>query len=192
MQTALKNYLLQFEHCAVKGVGQLVLQPHTEVVPQADKFAFTHSSKIIFVPEPMVSSRHLEQFLEASKPGSAQDYTDWCTQIGSLKQAETKAFADLGRFKLTVTDVLEFENFEDPDLQRTLLATRVLRNHASHHMLVGDTETNSATMAEKLGKQEVVNDKWWIPAAIIATLSILAILFYYFGGFATGHFGYGM
>jgi hypothetical protein len=59
-----------------------------------------------------------------------------------------------------------------------VIAERVIRQNAQHAVRVGEDEKTSTEMHEMLNK-EVVQDRWWIGAIVLAVVGIAAILYYY-------------
>lgn len=59
-----------------------------------------------------------------------------------------------------------------------VIAERVIRQNAQHAVRVGEDEKTSTEMHEMLNK-EVVQDRWWIGAVVLAVCGIAAILYYY-------------
>ncbi|QEC69971.1 hypothetical protein FRZ67_22715 [Panacibacter ginsenosidivorans] len=59
-----------------------------------------------------------------------------------------------------------------------ITAERVIRQNAQHSVRVGEDEKTSVEMHEMLNK-EVVKDRWWIGAIVLAVVGVAAILYYY-------------
>lgn len=60
-------------------------------------------------------------------------------------------------------------------------AARIVRRDATHTLLVGDTETNTADVQVRLndGEETKAKSRWWIWAIVLGAAAIAAIAFYY-------------
>ncbi|MEP6846253.1 MAG: hypothetical protein ABI861_09630 [Panacibacter sp.] len=59
-----------------------------------------------------------------------------------------------------------------------ITAEKVIRQNAQHAVRVGEDEKNSTEMHALLNR-EIVKDRWWIGATVLAVIGVAAILYYY-------------
>ena len=80
----------------------------------------------------------------------------------------------------TRNDILHFKHTPLPaSFFPDAPAQRVIHPDTPHQMLVGDTETNSATMTEILNQETIGKRKWGIAAFVFAILGATIILIYF-------------
>ena len=77
------------------------------------------------------------------------------------------------------------QTLPDTDLFPPVHAERVIRKNAEHAVMVGTVEKTSIQMQHEIdmhaAEEETITekDRWWIPAAILAGIGIVAVLLYY-------------
>ena len=194
IQTTIINYLLQKRYCTLPGVGQLLYMEETQAIPQADKIMFSRSQNIVLK---QYDSEDYKTFFKSLKACAIEAQSNvelemgsYCDRILSLKLDETLGLLTVGHFYRDAAGSVAFEADAAFKQITTLHANRIVRADARHQMLVGDTATNTESMAAYYNNAPVNKKSWWWVAAIVIALAAAGLVAaYFFAGFSNGAFG---
>lgn len=192
MYAVLNKFLTLFHHLTLPGIGNLRVEQKPAQIDIANRSVYKPAPKIIFSNEELPADRQffhfLSQELHIDEVQAIRRFTDFATQL----QADIKAngvinLKGLGTLKKQNGNTLAFEQSMIPEYFPVLTAERIVRKNATHTVMVGETEKTSDEMHAVLEEEAVVNeDRWWIPAIILAVIGIAALIYYY--NVLHGHF----
>ena len=111
-----------------------------------------------------------------------QDFTD--DLCSKLKARKTVNLPGIGNLEQNHAGVIYFTGVESVQQYfPQVTATRVIREDASHDILVGDNTRTNIQMQEMYEPEEDVKiqkDYWWVYAIVLGVLALAAVAIYYF------------
>jgi hypothetical protein len=183
MQKLLADYLFQYKQCALPEIGSL----HIKNVPASSIFG----ERKISAPVPIIefsddvhATEHVEAYIALQKnitrDEAAHQLKKMVEDIQALSQRQQLEIPNVGKF---YKDENEKIGFIAEEVAAYFLpqvsAERVIHPNDSHTMLVGETETNTAAMAEYYSEEEpILKSKWWIFAIASFAVAAAAVGFY--------------
>lgn len=183
MEKLLTSYLYSYKNCPLPTVGALLLQPGIAGAVQGDKIMLPPAPYIQFVSRE-INADELLQYISHKKNIGVQQASDllsnYCDRLQQMQPYEEIALGSAGVFMLNEEGQLYFKSSVAPEIfSPAVPAERVIHPDASHNMLVGDTETNTAAMAELLDSDSGSRRPKWLWAAIILGVAgLLAVTIY--------------
>lgn len=179
----LHQYLVECRQVFLQGIGQLKLvRQHAvyDVASQQIKPPFYNIELDADAqPGPLQPvTAFIAKQLKVSEEKAFELYHSFCNQLKTeLDSSGEIAWQNLGSIKKATNEKPVFKSLEAlHEYQQPVAAPRVIREGASHNMMVGTTETTNHAMREMLEETTVVKDRWWIGAAILAASSIALIV----------------
>lgn len=101
--------------------------------------------------------------------------------INELNLNGSAALPGIGTFTKANNGSLQFTPMSiDTVFNQPVKVERVIRQDASHAMLVGDQERTNVEMVDFYNESPLVVDRWWIWAIVLAVVGIGALLLYFF------------
>ncbi|MBC7937417.1 MAG: hypothetical protein H7Y86_18890 [Rhizobacter sp.] len=194
MEKLLTSYLYSFKACPLPTVGSLIIQPGAAIAEQSERKLMAPVPHIQFVSKE-INAEGLLQYISLKKNIDIQQASDelssYCDRLQQMQPYEEINLDAAGTFYTTEEGELHFKYTLVPAaFLPEVPAERVIHPDASHSMLVGDTQTNTTTMAELLDSQETSHRPKWIWAAIgLGVAGLLAITFYYMNRQPGSNFG---
>lgn len=183
MEKLLTNYLFQYKICPLPSLGTLYLHTGYAGVMAGEKKIVAPCPSVSFETAEL-SPEHLLAFIASEQnEGTSQAATkleEFCNKLKSLSAGMEYSLSNAGSFYKNEDAVLAFRTSEvKPEFIPTLKAERVIRTDVAHHMVVGDTETDTSTMSQRLhGLEEARKSRWGIVAVVAAVLALCAIMVY--------------
>lgn len=182
MEDLLTSYLYTYRNCPLPTVGTLLVQPGNAVAEQSEQQMFAPVPNIQFVSKEN-NADELLQYISSKKNIDIQQASDqlssYCDKLQEMQPYEEIKLGSAGNFYITPEGELHFKSAEIPSaFIPSVRAERVIHPEASHQMLVGDTQTNTSTMAELLDNHgNSRRPKWiWVAAGLgLAGLIALAV-----------------
>jgi hypothetical protein len=191
MIETLNKYLIQHKSINIPGLGTIfieqlpatfdvvnkrILPPHYEFrfnkyFDTPDKEFFNYLSFEKGIPD-YEAIRLYNQF--------AQDLRD------SIKQEDRAEWEGVGVFTKNSAGDMSFESLTDPrPLYMPVPAIRVIRDKASHAVLVGDKEKTTVEMTGLLNEEKIERHSpekiaWWVYALILFIIALIFIIFYFY------------
>jgi hypothetical protein len=184
MQQFIANYLFKNGNCSIAGLGNISL--HT----QPANYSF--GEQIIESPKYGVDFTSVEANSHAFTTQFAQNNNlDLSTAerliadfAASVLKGESKNIAGIGTFeKNNLGDI----DFNTQQLHAAFLpnikAERIAHKNQVHNMLVGETETNTAVMADYFAeeddkKRKIKKWQWFVIAATLISIAGIAIFYF--------------
>jgi hypothetical protein len=116
-----------------------------------------------------------------STAGATELLEQYCNRLKNLDAYSEKKLPGAGKFFVNAEGNLVFKSIEIPSaFHAEISAERVIHPASSHTMVVGDKETTNTEMAAYYSDIEAKsNDRWWIPAACLAAIAVVALFFYF-------------
>jgi hypothetical protein len=184
MQKLLADFLFKNKYCSIPNVGTL------QLVETAANSIFGEQKIAAPFPEILFSTiekdtDELKNFIVSEKKATSSEVVAFLEKLGGDINALTADgkinIPNAGDFyKNQVGEISFTQEALVPHFTPPVMAHRVVHPNSTHTMLVGETETNTASMAEYLAEDEPTKkSKWWIAAVIIAVLAAAAIGFYF-------------
>ncbi len=182
MQQLIADFLFQYKYCTIPDLGTLYLKDEPASVVFGDQK--------ITAPKPIISFAHsftnktsLHEYVASQKNISSNDaiqlLKDYSDEVNNLQLGKGVELKAVGRFYKNEESIIVFTALELSAIYLpNVHAQRVVHPNDAHSMLVGETETNTAAMAEYYAEEEpTMKSKWWITATIISVISIAAIVY---------------
>lgn len=174
------------------GIGHFQLLTTEPVFDPVDQMMSPPKPLFVFTPGAGFSGSFekyisLREDIPASEAG--RRYEDFTTRLHQMKEEEEITIPAVGRLFVDEDGVIGFMQVteENPFLQ-PVKAVRVIHPEATHSILVGDKESDSAIMTEYFSeKNETAPRRWWIAAIIIFLLSVTAIVLHYYNNNSFGN-----
>ena len=184
MEKLLTSYLYNYKSCPLPTVGSLIIQPGAAVAEHGDKKMLAPLPHIQFISKE-INADGLLQYISLQKNINIQEASDelssYCDRLQQMQPYEEIALDDAGTFYSTEDGELHFRYGVLPAaFLPEVPAERVIHPDASHDMLVGDTQTNTVTMAGLLENPEDPRRPKWLWAAIGLGLAAALVLTIYF------------
>jgi hypothetical protein len=178
MHKEIAQYLFHQKKCPLPGLGIL------EVVTKNATTDFVNKQLLAPVP----------QILFSEGEGSADDFIKYVSMVKNKSDLEIregfstylaelkngKSIEGVGHFLADISGKFDFiaENI-DPFLIQPVAAERVLHPEKEHILTVGDKEISNTQMSAYFNEARAIKkDRWWVPASVIALVSISIILYY--------------
>ncbi len=171
MHTIIAPSFFHKKSCVLPGIGKLTLVTQPATSDFANQLIEAPRQQIVFTP------------------GTQTDYLfNEFSAISDLIKRKLDDYGQvdlpgIGQFTKTADNSIDFTAVTvDEALLMPVEAKRVVRENATHAILVGDKETTSTVMAEMLAPEEEMTvaskHKWWIWAAALAAIGLLMIALY--------------
>jgi hypothetical protein len=183
MQKLLADYLFQYKQCALPEIGGL----HIKNIPASSIFGerkISASIPVIEFNDEVHATEQVEAYIALQKnitrDEAAHQLKKMVEDIKALPLGQQFEIPNVGKFYKDENDKIGFIAEEVPAyFLPQVAAERVIHPNDSHTMIVGETETNTAAMAEYYAEEEpAIKSKWWIFAIISFVVSIATIGFY--------------
>lgn len=183
MEHRLASFLLLKKYCPLGDCGSLQLLAEPAVFLPAEKKMAAPYYSVVFSADEM-DDRELMHFIagreQCGMEAARHLYEGFSSSLKALSGTDEITIPGIGRFFAGPSGVLQFRQHMLPEAFRPAVpAERVVRANSSHPVLVGEHETDTAAMAERLVKK---NPAPWpvyrITAAALLVLSLALIVFY--------------
>jgi hypothetical protein len=184
MQQLLADYLFQYKQCALPEIGTLQIKN----VPASSIFGERKISApipVIEFKEEIHSTEEVEVYIATHKnitrDAAAHQLKKLVEDIQALPLGQRLEIPNAGKFYKDENDKIGFIAVEAPaHFLPQVTAERVVHPNESHNMLVGETETNTAAMAEYFSEEDepAMKSKWWIFAVATFAIAAAAVGFY--------------
>ncbi len=194
MQKLLADYLFQHKQCSLPEIGTLYIR-NTSASSIFGERKISAPIPVIEFDENVDSSENVEAYIALQKNitrgEAAHLLRKMAEDIQALQLGERLEIPNAGKFYKDENEKIGFIAEEAPThFLPQVAAERVVHPNDSHTMLVGETETNTAAMAEYYAEEEPsMKSKWWIFAIISFALAAAAVGFYASNKNADSFFG---
>jgi len=186
MYKAVRKFLALNHHLALPGIGNFSVEIIPAQIDIANRTILPSSTQIQFSNEKLPAEKLFYNFLarelNIDETQAVRRFTDFTTQLQSdLQENKPVVLKGIGELKKQTANVINFQSEQLPQYYPALTAERVIRKNAIHTIKVGEQEKTSDEMQTALNSQkEIVHEeRWWIPAVILALIGILGIAYYY-------------
>ncbi len=187
MYKAVRKFLALNHHLALPGIGNFSVEIVPAQIDIANRTILPSSTQIKFSNERFPAEKLFYNFLarelNIDETQAVCRFTDFTTQLQSdLQENKPVVLKGIGELKKQTSNVINFQSEKLPQYYPALTAERVIRKNAIHTIKVGEQEKTSDEMQTALNiqKEIVHEERWWIPAVILALIGILGIAYYYF------------
>jgi CCDC81-like prokaryotic HU domain 1 len=187
MHNAVRKFLTLNHHLALPGIGNFIVEIIPAHIDIANRTILPSSTEIKFSNEKLPAEKFFFNFLarelSTDELQAVRMFTDFTSHLQSdLQENKPVVLKGIGELKKETTNVINFQSEILPQYYPALTAERVIRKNATHTIMVGEQEKTSDEMQTALNLQEefIREERWWIPAAILAAIGILGIAYYYF------------
>jgi hypothetical protein len=186
MYKAVRKFLALNHHLALPGIGNFSVEIIPAQIDIANRTNLPSLTQIKFSNEKLPAEKLFYNFLarelNIDETQAVRRFTDFTTQLQSdLQENKPVVLKGIGELKKQTANVINFQSEQLPQYYPALTAERVIRKNAIHTIKVGEQEKTSDEMQTALNSQkEIVHEeRWWIPAVILALIGILGIAYYY-------------
>jgi hypothetical protein len=184
MQNLIANYLFQHKQCALPDIGTLYIK-NTGASSIFGERKISAPIPVIEFNDDVHSTENVEAYIalqnNITRDEAAHQLKKMVKDIQALPLEEKFEIPHAGKFYKDENEKIGFIAEQAPThFLPQVAAERVVHPNDSHTMLVGETETNTATMAEYYADEEepTMKSKWWIFAIISIVLAGAAVGFY--------------
>ena len=180
----LHQYLVENRSLYLRGTGQLQLIHESAPYDAANQLIQPPHSKIYLQTSEQAGSlqplmRFLSHHLNMAEENVSSLYESFCNQLQQeLEEKQQVHWHNLGLLRKDAVGSLIFQ----PDSRLSaynlpVAAERIIRQGATHNMMVGTTETTNTAMIEMLNEQgnQVTRNRWWVAALVIGLASLVLI-----------------
>ncbi len=182
----LNTYLLQNKSISIPGVGTVYVERkpaqsdfiNRQILPPSFHYRF---DKYFDAPEKDFFS-YLAACRQVADYEAIQIYNQWAQEMrNEIRNNGQFIWPDVGVFTQDLSGDIRFEPEAPVEAYlQSVAAERVLHSDSKHIMLVGDREVTNLEMSEYLNEGTTVKkQKWWLYAAILALIAIIAIFLYF-------------
>ena len=192
MQKALRKYFVLHHHLALPGIGNFSLQTSPAQIDFVNRQINPSATAIAFSNDHVVPGKEFYNFLseelDIDEPHAERQFEDFAASLKAEVNEHKKIhLRGIGYLTRQSSHFLSFQPEEIAnDYFPVLTAERVIRKNATHVVKVGEQEKTSTEMQTALQEDRMVHTKakaprerWWVPAAILAFIGIVALIFYY-------------
>jgi len=186
MYKAVRKFLALNHHLALPGIGNFSVEIIPAQIDIANRTILPSSTQIQFSNEKLPAEKLFYNFLarelNIDETQAVRRFTDFTTQLQSdLQENKPVVLKGIGELKKQTANVINFQSEQLPQYYPALTAERVIRKNAIHTIKVGEQEKTSDEMQTALNSQKEIihEERWWIPAVILALIGILGIAYYY-------------
>jgi nucleoid DNA-binding protein len=185
MYNAVKKFLASHQHVALPGIGNFSVEAIPAQIDIANRSITSSESKILFNNDKLPVKKGFYDFiskeLNIDEEHAKLGFTEFIKQLqDSLNTNNFIYFKGIGRLTKQSTNVLTFQQEKMPEYFPEFRAERIIRKNTTHTVRVGEHEKTSEEMQTVLNRtQTIKKETWWIAAAILAVIGIIAIIFYY-------------
>jgi nucleoid DNA-binding protein len=185
MYNAVKKFLALYHHVALPGIGNFSVETIPAQIDIANRSITSSESKIVFNNDKLPVNRDFYNFisqeLNIDEAHAKLVFTEFVEQLqDTLNAGNIIYFKGIGRLTKQSSNVLMFQQEKMLEYFPEFRAERIVRKNATHTVRVGEQEKTSEEMQTVLNRSQVVKkETWWIAAAILAVIGIIAIVFYY-------------
>lgn len=178
------RYFILHKKLNIPGIGSFNVETSAARLDFANRLLHAPLPVIRFTPGQQSVERSFFDYLAASfsisTTEAVKQYNDYCYHL--LQRAETQGSLHLpgiGTLRKEFEKTFSFQPENGVDLYFTdLPAERVIRREQPHAITVGETETTTTEMQERLDEPPK-RDNWWVYAAALALLAVAAIIYYH-------------
>ncbi len=194
MQQLLADYLFQNKQCALPEIGTLHIK-NTSASSIFGERKISAPIPVIEFNDDVHSTENIEAYIALQKNitrhDAAHQLTKMVEDIQALPLGQPLEIPSVGKFYKDENDKIGFIAVEAlTHFLPQVTAEKVVHPNDSHTMLVGETETNTAAMAEYYAEEEpTMKSKWWIFAMVSFGLAAAAVGFYASNKKADSFFG---
>jgi len=184
MYDVIATSFFQKKSCKLPGIGQLVFTNTAAVTNFSNNQIMAPKQTITFIPVTNEKELSFNEFSAISELMKRQLETN-----GQVIITGVGSFTQLSGGRLNFRPIYIAESFVQP-----VSAIPIVRQDAEHNVLVGDIETNSKAMNEKLQTRvyETVKKDWWWVWAIAGFAIAAAAIGYYIYEFGFNNLGSGI
>ena len=186
MYNAVRKFLALYHHLALPGIGNFTLETVPAQIDIANRIVLPSATQIKFSNEKLPAEKFFYNFLahelNTDEVQAVRWFTDFTAQLQTnIQNDKLIVLRGIGELKKQTSNVIIFQPETLPEYYPALTAERVIRKNATHLIKVGEEEKTSVEMHTALHAKETIvyEEKWWIPAAIMAFIGIAAIVYYY-------------
>jgi nucleoid DNA-binding protein len=194
MQQLLADYLFQHKQCALPQIGTLQIKNVTASSIFGER-KISSPVPVIEFNDDMHTTEHVEAYIALHKnitrDEAARQLKGMADEIQNLPLGQRLEIPNAGKFYKDENDKVGFIAVEaTTHFLPQVAAERVVHPNDSHTMLVGETETSTAAMAEYYSEEEpAMKSKWWIFAIASFVVAAAAVGFYASSKSADSFFG---
>ena len=194
MQKLLADYLFQYKQCSLPEIGTLYIK-NTAAFSIFGERTISSPVPVIAFNDDVHGTENVETYIALQKNITRDDAAHQLKKIvdiiKTLPLGQHLEIPNAGKFYKDEYEKIGFIAVEaSAHFLPQVAAERVVHPNDSHTMLVGETETSTAAMAEYFAEEEpAMKSKWWIFAIVSFAVAIAAVGFYASGKNADSFFG---
>jgi len=194
MQQLIASYLFHNKICPLPGFGSLFITTNGAAIDFTDHLV-SAPKQVVYFNDKEMNTAGLVNYVAERTGQTEQEVIESLKNFSAHLRNEILIHAKavlpgIGHFFIDEHGNTIFEQEELPEaFMQPVTAIRVIHPNAEHTMLVGDKETTNTMMTEYFSEEEVVKDRWWIWALVIAGLALLTLVIYFSNSSNASHLG---
>jgi CCDC81-like prokaryotic HU domain 2 len=196
MRNLITSFLLQSKQCALPHLGIFQIKMIPSKPDMANKQILPPYNEISFQENRHTDPGNLPNYIADKKNILIQEAKDeldiYCRAWKKKMNAGEKLYLDpVGWLQKNSDGHIYFEKTGNNSYWQPVSAERVLRQNATHNVLVGDRETTSTAMNQYYNGEVVFERSHWSTWAIILTAIASSVLFFHFSNHSIATEGVG-
>jgi len=189
MQELVTSFIIQSKECRLKGIGRFQRVTHAAQTDIANKLITPPFEERTFREREERVSDELIRYVANKKSISTEDaleqLKEWCADTKSkLKGGEEVILESLGALKANQAGNISFRALEATLFFGPVAVERVVHKNSTHHVLVGDKETNSSAMNEFFKDEkepgDLKNNSWKVVSIVLGAIALILLIFYFY------------
>jgi len=185
MYDDLYEYFLLRRQLILPGIGTFILEKKDAEVDFANRVVHPPNYRVNFVQATTTPTKSFFTWLsEKMNISYSEAIVGFNAFVFDLKteilSGAKIVWPRMGVFTRGMANEIKVEGLvERFELQTPVPATKVIREKAEHTIRVGEDQRTSTEMEEILHHANNHSRRWWLPALIIGTAAIIAMLIYF-------------
>lgn len=176
------------------GVGTLHFTPKAASFDIGEKQIYPPLPCIFFNPDQNIPDDFIKYVSNKTNTTTEEALAlieTYCKKLNGLDAYAELEIPSAGKFYVDAEGCLMFKQRNFPaEFLPVVKAERIIHPEATHAILVGDKESNSALMTEFYTETEVpAKSRWWIWAIIFALTGAIVLIIYFNNETSTKSFG---
>jgi hypothetical protein len=179
------SYLIQQKRCVLPGIGRLELIRIPATSDIVHRLLLSPREDLHISPgggEDSDCIHYIARRLQLNYADAAAAFNRFASDaVAQMEAGQPLVLPGVGEMTRAYNGSFTFDMLALPQgLASSVTAERVIHPSATHQVLVGDRETTTTEMADYFAATPVTRQRWWIPALLLLTLAVGAIVYQVF------------
>ena len=189
MQELITSFIIQSKECRLKGIGRFerIIHPaesdiaNKQLIPPKEEKTF--KSREERISDELI--RYVSNKNHISMEDALEQLQEWCAETkAKLTRGDEIILASLGSLKANQSGSISFQAFRPAPFYGPVPVERVVHKNSTHHVLVGDRETNSSVMnqfyQDEKESEDVKSNSWKVVSMVLGAIGLILLIFYFY------------